>query len=54
MDQAGIILRHEILEEAVEIGASCRISILIDHETRAGVSHEDRGKPRADPAGPQE
>jgi hypothetical protein len=54
MDQARMILGHEILEVAMQIGTCRRIGILVDHETRARVTDKNRGKPRADPAGPQE
>ena len=49
-----MILGHEILKEAMEVGTCRRIGILIDHQTGTGVLDKDRGKTRADAAGTQE
>lgn len=45
------VFRHEVVEETVQICACGRISILKDHQARAGVLHEDRRGAGADAAG---
>ena len=54
MDEAGMILGHDILKEAMEVGTCRGIGILIDHQTGTGVLDKDRGKARADAAGAQQ
>ncbi len=46
-----MILGNQILEEAMQVGPSRWIGILVDHEAGTGVLHEDGGNASRDPAG---
>ena len=50
VNQSGMILRNELLEEAMQIGTGRGIGILVDDETGTGVLDKDRGKARGDAA----
>ena len=50
MDQTWMIFGDKILKETVKVRARCRIGILIDHQTRAGMLDKDRSESRLDSA----
>lgn len=54
MDESGMILGHQILEETMQVGPSRWVGILVDHEAGTGVLHEDGGKARRDTARAEE
>jgi len=44
VDQVGVILGNEILEEAMQVRAGSWIGILVDHKTGTGVLEKDGGE----------